>query len=106
VRNQVAQRTAVVAEGDAAVHAASALLAQLLGRPCEQELAVVVRALERVPVGDAVALDLQKGPELAHQAPVSPTASSRRESATAPLPAASVASASASLSASSRSTRL
>ena len=39
VRDQVAQRAAVVAEGHPAVHAAGALLAQLRLRPREQELA-------------------------------------------------------------------
>ena len=95
VGDQVAERAAVVAEGHAAVHAAGALLAQLRHRPREQELAVVVRALARVPLGDAVALDLQEAAELAHQAPVSPTASSgalasrrrsRQPAPRAPLP--------------------
>ncbi len=67
VGDQVAQRTTVVAERHTAVHAASALLAQLSKWPCEEELAVVVRALDGVPLRDAVTLDLKKGPELAHQ---------------------------------------
>ncbi len=70
VGDQVAQRAAVVAERHAAVHAARALLAQLLHGARQQELAVVVRALERIPLRDAVALDLQEAAELAHQAPV------------------------------------
>src|SRR5205814_9609759 len=69
VGNQVAQRTAVVTEGHAAIHAAGALVTQLGDRPGEQELAVVVRALERVPLGDAVSLDLDEAPELAHRKP-------------------------------------
>ncbi len=88
VRDQVAERTAVVAERHAAVHAPRALLAQLLHGALQQELAVVVRALGRVPLGDAVALDLQEAAELAHQAPVSPTASSGRCAGSAPLAAA------------------
>ena len=60
IGDQVAERAAVVAEGHAAVHAARALLAQLLVGRAMQELAVVVRALDRVPVGDPVALDLQE----------------------------------------------
>ena len=68
VGDQVAERAAVVAERHAAVHAARALLAQLLVGRGEHELAVVVRALARVPLGDAVALDLQEAAELAHQA--------------------------------------
>src|SRR5207245_9801670 len=101
-----------VAEGHPAVHAASPLLAQLSHGPREQELAVVVRSLQRVTLRDAVTLDLNEAPELAHQqrlspaaqAPLSPTASSRAPVATAPFSAA--VSASASRSASSRSTRL
>src|SRR4029077_15201349 len=68
IGDQVSQRAAVVAEGHAAVHAASALLAQLRDGAGEQELPVVVGALARVPLRDPVALYLQKGPELAHQA--------------------------------------
>ncbi len=73
VGDQVAERAAVVAERHAAVHAARALLAQLRDRAREQELAVVVDALGRVALGDAVPLDLQEAAELAHQPPVSPT---------------------------------
>ena len=70
VGDQVAERAAVVAEGHAAVHAARALLAQLLGRAGDEELAIVVRALVGVPVGNPVALDLQEPAELAHQTAV------------------------------------
>src|ERR1035438_4454482 len=94
VGNQVPQRTAVVAERHPAVHATGALLAQLLHRPREQELAVVARPLHRVPLGKVVTLDLQEAPELAHQAPVSPTASSGRGAANPPLLAARAARAS------------
>ncbi len=85
VGDQVPERAAVVAEGNPAVHAAGALLAQVLHRTREQELAVVVRALGRIPLGNPVTLDLQKPPQLAHQAPISPTASSRTAAATSPL---------------------
>ena len=44
-------------EGDPAVHAARALLAELLGSECELELAVVMHALCGIPLGDSVALD-------------------------------------------------
>jgi len=50
VRDQVPERTAVVTEGHAAVHTASALLAQFRHRPGEQKLLIVVRALGRVPL--------------------------------------------------------
>ncbi len=75
------------------------------GRASE-ELVEVVRALRRIPLGDAAPLDLQERPELAHQEPFSPTASSERsagEPGGAPLLAARAASSSSS---SSRSTRL
>ncbi len=52
VGNQVPERAAVVAERHAAVHAAGALLAQILHRAREQELAVVVRALDGAPAGE------------------------------------------------------
>ncbi len=108
VGDQVPERTAVVAERHAAVHAAGALLAQLLDRALQQELVEVVGALDRVPLGDAVALDLQEAAELAHQAPVSPTASSGRSASgsAGEAPFAEAPAASASSSASSRSTRL
>ena len=120
VGDQVPERAAVVTEGHAAVHAAGALLAQLLHRANEQELLVIVRALGRVPVGDPVALDLQEAAELAHQAgsssgspiawgaPTTSTAPAGRLARTpvAPLPGACPVAARASSSASSRSTRL
>ena len=67
----------VVAEGHAAVHASRALLAQLCHRPGQQELAIVVRALARVPLRDPVAFDLQEGAELAHQKPPSAESGAR-----------------------------
>ena len=66
VRDEVAQRAAVVAERHAALHAARALRGELLVGPADQELLVVLRALGRVAVRDADALDLQEGPDLAH----------------------------------------
>ena len=101
VGNQVPQGAAVVAERHPAVHAASALLAQLLDGPREQELAVVVHAFERVALGNAPALDLKEAAELAHQAGSSsaagvPTASSGRETAAPPFSSARAAAAEAS----------
>ena len=104
VGDQVAQRTAVVAEGHAAVHAARTLLAQLGLGARELELLVVVHAFGRIPLGDVTALDLQEAAELAHQRPVPRTASSVRCGVAPPF--ALAATASASSSASSRSTRL
>ena len=73
-----------MAEGHAAVHAARALLAKLGHGSLEQELVVVVGALARCPGRARVALDLQEAAELAHQAPVPPTASSGRDARHAP----------------------
>src|ERR1700733_8160497 len=58
VGDQVAQRTAVVAERHPAIHAARTLLAQLLDGTREQELLEVVGPLERIALAHAVALDL------------------------------------------------
>jgi hypothetical protein len=68
VRDQVAQRAAVVAEGDAALHAARALRRQLLVGARDEELLVGLpaHAFGRVLVGNAGTLDLQEGPELTH----------------------------------------
>ena len=104
VGDEVPERAAVVAEGDPAVHAAGALVAQLCHGPLHLELAIVASALGGVPVRDSLAVDLEEAAELAHQAPASPTASSERRATSAPF--ARAASASASSSASSRSTRL
>jgi hypothetical protein len=74
VRDQVAERAAVVAKRHAALHAARALLAQLLDRPRDEELVVgaaVIDALARVAVTDARALDAQEAAELAHYAATS-----------------------------------
>ena len=103
VGDQVAQWAAVVAERNPAVHAARALVAQLLHRSLQLELAVVADALTRIPLWDPVALDLQEAAELAHQGPASPTASSDRFAACPPLAAAA---ANASSRSRSRSTRL
>jgi hypothetical protein len=70
VRDQVAQRAAVVAERNAALHAARALGGQLLVGARDQELAVGVvalDALDRVVVGNADALDAQEGAQLTHR---------------------------------------
>src|SRR6516225_5410739 len=77
VGDQVPQRAPVVTERHAAVHAASPLLAQVGNRPREQELAVVAGALGRVALGNAVALDTKKAPQLAHQAGTATCCSAR-----------------------------
>src|SRR5947208_3674158 len=80
VWDQVPERAPVVAEGDAAVHAAGALIAQLLGWARHEELLVVARTLERIAIGNPATLYVQEGSELAHQAATatcSPAASRR-----------------------------
>src|SRR5204863_10063584 len=67
VGDEVAERAARVTERHAALHAARALRGQLGVRPADRELLEVLRALLRVPVGHADAIDLQEGAELAHQ---------------------------------------
>ena len=66
VRDQVAERAAVVAERDAALHAAGALARGLVLRQDLEDLAVVVDARARIPLRGGHARDLQEGPELAH----------------------------------------
>ena len=56
VWDQVPERAAVVAEGDAAVHAAGTLVAQLLDGARDEELLVVARALERIAIGNPATL--------------------------------------------------
>ena len=79
VGDQVAERAAVVAEGHAAVHAAGALLAQLLDRPLQLELAVVVRRAQPGPaVGCPWRSICRKPPSLPIRRRPPPTASSGR----------------------------
>jgi hypothetical protein len=68
VRDQVAERTAPVAEGDPAVHAAGALLLETVGGPGQHDLAPVPDALLDGPVGLLVALELDEAGDLAHRA--------------------------------------
>ena len=68
VRDQVAQRAAVVAERHAALHAARALVAQALDGQLLDELLVVRRALAGVALRRVDAGDLEEGSELAHYA--------------------------------------
>src|SRR3954453_15113824 len=95
VRDQVAERAAVVTERHPALHAARALLLELGHGERVDELAVVRRALARVALGVVDARNAEEGAELAHQ-----TATS---AATKPSPPVD---SSASASASSRSARL
>ncbi len=67
VGDQVAERAAAVTERHAALHAARALGRQLVVRTADEELLEVVRALVRVAVRHADALDLQECPELTHR---------------------------------------
>jgi hypothetical protein len=105
---EVAERTAVVAEGHAAIHAARALRAQLVVWQRCEELAVIARTLARVTVLGPVTLDLEERAELAHQAGSGAAAGDPEAAALgggSPAPAGAAAWA-CSCSASSRKTRL
>ena len=69
VGDEVAERAAVVAEGDPAVHASPALLGELLGSPGDHELPEVTHPFAGVPIGDACLVDFEKPSELAHLSP-------------------------------------
>ena len=71
VRDQVAERAAVVAERHAALHAARALLLELRDRQRLDELAEVLLALARIALRVVDPLDAQEGADLAHQAATS-----------------------------------
>src|SRR5262249_42165952 len=66
VGDQVPERAAVVAERDAALHAARALLAQAVDSERVDELLEVVRARTRIALGRLDAGDLQETAGLAH----------------------------------------
>jgi hypothetical protein len=66
VRDQVAERAAVVAEGHAALHAAGALPAELREWERTDELAHVPHALGRIALERLCAVELEEGAELAH----------------------------------------
>jgi hypothetical protein len=66
VRDQVAERAALVAEGDAAVHAARALPAEALARPRQHDLLPVADALLHGTVGLLVPFELDEAGDLAH----------------------------------------
>ena len=68
LRDQVAERAALVAERDAAVHAAPPLLAQLVGRQREEDLVVVVGARARIALRRLDPLDLEEPARIGHQA--------------------------------------
>ena len=67
VRNQVAERAAVVAERDTALHAAGALATELEQRQRPHELAHIQHALGRLALECLRARNLEEGAELAHQ---------------------------------------
>jgi hypothetical protein len=66
VGNEVAERTALMAEGNAAVHAPRALLAELVGRPRQHDLPPVPQPLLHGAIGLLVALELEESGNLAH----------------------------------------
>ena len=66
VRDDVAERAALVAERDAAVHAPSRLLLQLVAREGEVDLLPVAQALVDRSGRPLLALDLEEAGDLAH----------------------------------------
>ena len=68
VGDEVPDRTAVMTERDAALHAAGGLLAQLDERQRADELAEVADALRRRPLGRLDAVQVEEGADLAHYA--------------------------------------
>jgi hypothetical protein len=76
VGDLVAERTALLAEGHAAVHAAPALVAQRLVVGQREVLAVVAHALARVALLEADPLQAQEALGIAHQAGTFSSASS------------------------------
>jgi hypothetical protein len=76
VRDDVAERAALVAERNAAVHAPGRLLLQLVAREREVDLLPVAQALVDRTGRPLLALDLEKAGDLAHGYPlVAPTSS-------------------------------
>ena len=67
VRDQVAERAALVAERHAAVHAARALVAQRLGRPAARSTAGSRARARRVALLEADPLEAEEGAQLAHR---------------------------------------
>src|SRR5581483_7701109 len=67
VGNQVAQRAAVVAEGNAALHAARRLVSNADDGQRPDELAVIADALARVALRRGRAIVLEEAAQLAHQ---------------------------------------
>src|SRR5437899_13068517 len=78
VWNYISERTALVAKGDAAVHAACALLPECLFGHLEFIFAPVLDALAHCPPRRRLALDLHEARNLTHCNPIS--------SLTTPLP--------------------
>ena len=66
VRDQIPERAPLVAEGDAAVHAACALTRELVLRLQREVLLVVVHAGIGVALVEADPVDLEKSAEFAH----------------------------------------
>src|SRR5207247_6544579 len=66
VGDQVSEGASLMAEGDAAVHAARRLALELLGRPGEHDLLPVLEPLLDGPVGLLVTLELDEPGNLPH----------------------------------------
>ena len=72
VGDEVSEGTPLMAEGDAAVHAAGALASEGVGRPRQHDLAPVVETLGDRPVRLLAALELDEARDLSHGATRAP----------------------------------
>ncbi|CAB5036815.1 unannotated protein [freshwater metagenome] len=73
VRNQIAERTAAVTEGNAAIHAPCTLLSELAVGPRLDKLLVRLKLdpFDRIFVGKPYALNLEEAADLPHHRPTS-----------------------------------
>src|SRR5215467_11849619 len=86
VGDQVAEGTALMTEGDAAVHAARPLLLELLALERQVDLLPVVNALGHGPPRRGLTLDLEETGDLAHAQPSRGPRPSRRRPPTCRSP--------------------
>ena len=86
VGDEIAERTALMAEGDAAVHAPRTLLAELVGGPGQHHLPPVPQPLLHRAIRLLVALELEEAGDLAHAGPSCGRSPSRPRPPTCPSP--------------------
>src|SRR5262249_55271045 len=70
VRNDVAERTPLVTERNAAIHAPRGLLLEVLDRVGQVDLAPVTQALVDRTRGRLLPVDLEKAGDFAHERPI------------------------------------